>query len=134
LTLSWKNRQLSKFKAEEEAAFQKAYQRIKRDTPGIAGIVIGTPAVITDSTKRLLLNYKSTNPATCSEGENTRCPICVTTATMPVLTLTKSTTLRRAMMNGDKPKVFGDACIGKKTVEFAPSRPLPPTPTALSYF
>lgn len=45
----WKDRQY-KIEAEDEAAFQKACRRMKRDALGIAHIVIGTPAVITAPT------------------------------------------------------------------------------------
>ncbi|KAJ5446555.1 hypothetical protein N7491_002637 [Penicillium cf. griseofulvum] len=45
----WKDRQY-RIEAEDEAAFQKACRRIKRDALGIAHIVIGTPAVITAPT------------------------------------------------------------------------------------
>jgi hypothetical protein len=45
----WKDRQF-RIKAEDEATFQKACRRMKRDALGIAHIVIGTPAVITDPT------------------------------------------------------------------------------------
>jgi hypothetical protein len=45
----WKDRQYI-FEAEDEAAFQKACRRMKRDALRIAHIVIGTPTVITAPT------------------------------------------------------------------------------------